>query len=100
MVKKLLFTIVIILSYLLLAEGIARIFYRPAEYKKVIEKRYEPKDDDFYTRHKNSGWILKPGYNNQPGALKEIGRVEHYSINNQSLRNKEYPLDLKVLRDG
>lgn len=88
--KKLFFSLTIIISFFLLAEGIARIFYRPLQYKEESKRRYEEQNDDFYARHKTIGWILKPGYNGYPEMLKKIGKEEHYQINSQGLRDKEY----------
>jgi len=90
--KKIVFSIIIVVSFFFIVEGIARIFYKPSQYRKEIEKKYSSEDsNDFYMRHKTLGWILRPGYDDYPEVFKEVGKLEHFSINSQGLRDKEYP---------
>jgi lysophospholipase L1-like esterase len=90
-IKKILFPFIIVISFFILAEGIARFFYRPDKYRLEINGRYGPQKDDFYVRHKNMGWIFQPGYDGYPEVLKKINRIERYQINSQGLRDKEFP---------
>lgn len=89
--KQFIFSLILIFCIFLLAEGIARLFYRPNEYKKAIRERYVTKEEDYIIRHKRLGWIFKPGYDGFPKVFDEIGKPERYTINNQGLRDKDYP---------
>ena len=91
--KQLVFSFVIIAGFFLCAEFIARFFYKPDQYRKAAEERYASQDDDMYVRHKTLGWIFKPNFNGYPEILKKINKVEHYQMNSQGLRDREYPFE-------
>ena len=90
-IKQALFSLLLIVFVFFAAECVARLFYKPLDYKNTIQKEYIPKDDDYIIRHKTLGWLFKPGYDGKPKVFDQLGKPERYTINSQGLRDRDYP---------